>query len=150
MQKSPISRHKLLPLRRFVVPGLYELTYLSVLVQRKKLRAEKLGRNYFTTREWFDNYLEKHARDEKRLKYYKLTADLDQATNTRIKNWQEEEKPVKEKNKYIYYKLAAVSTAVFVLLFFGFQVFVWMDSEKGDVSGTLESNHQATTTIMNK
>ena len=47
---------KLLPLRKFSVPGVYTVFYLSQLVQRKKLRAEKIGRNYFTCRKWFNEY----------------------------------------------------------------------------------------------
>ena len=50
LEAGPEFSDKLLPLRRFVVPGLYELGYLSILVQRKKLKARKIGRNYFTTR----------------------------------------------------------------------------------------------------
>ncbi|MFH1427322.1 MAG: hypothetical protein ABIG60_02230, partial [Patescibacteria group bacterium] len=57
---------KLIPLRRLTEEGPYSTAYLSLLVQRKKLKAKKVGRNYFTTREWFNNYLENHARDEKR------------------------------------------------------------------------------------
>ena len=57
---------KLVPLRRFTEEGPYSTAYLSLLVQRKKLKAKKVGRNYFTSREWFNEYLETHARDHKR------------------------------------------------------------------------------------
>ncbi|MDD5071375.1 MAG: hypothetical protein PHQ42_01425 [Patescibacteria group bacterium] len=56
---------KLIPLRRLAKEAPYKVNYLSLLVQRGKLKAEKIGRNYFTTREWFEQYLEMHARDEK-------------------------------------------------------------------------------------
>lgn len=56
---------KLMPLRKFAEDGVYSAAYLSLLVQRKKLKVERVGRNYFTTREWFNEYLEKHARDKK-------------------------------------------------------------------------------------
>ncbi|MDD5031578.1 MAG: hypothetical protein PHR36_00855 [Patescibacteria group bacterium] len=56
---------KLIPLRRLAKEVPYKVTYLSLLVQRGKLRAEKIGRNYFTTREWFGEYLEMHARSGK-------------------------------------------------------------------------------------
>ncbi|MFA4941826.1 MAG: hypothetical protein WC582_04530, partial [Patescibacteria group bacterium] len=57
---------KLIPLRRLAEEGPYKTAYLSLLVQRNKLKATKVGRNYFTTREWFKEYLEKHARDSKK------------------------------------------------------------------------------------
>lgn len=57
---------KLIPLRRLAQESSYSPAYVSILVQRKKLKAEKVGRNYFSTREWFNQYLEDHARDEKR------------------------------------------------------------------------------------
>ena len=56
---------KLISLRRLAKEVPYKVTYLSLLVQRGKLKAEKIGRNYFTTREWFSEYLEMHARDGK-------------------------------------------------------------------------------------
>lgn len=66
-----INDKKLIPLRRLTEYGLYKISYLSILVQRKKLKAKKIGRNYYTTIEWFNEYLEKHARDEKRVKVIK-------------------------------------------------------------------------------
>jgi hypothetical protein len=57
------SKNKLIPLRRFVVIDGYSKEYLSQLVQRKKLKAQKVGRNYYTTIEWFENYLEQYSRD---------------------------------------------------------------------------------------
>jgi len=62
MKKKEKKENKLLPLRKFAEGGFYSPAYLSNLVQRKKLRAEKIGRNYFTTQEWFNEYLEKHGR----------------------------------------------------------------------------------------
>jgi len=55
---------KLFPLRRFSEIGLYDLTYLSLLIQRGKLNAQKVGRNYFTTIEWFEEYLKNHSRNK--------------------------------------------------------------------------------------
>jgi uncharacterized membrane protein YozB (DUF420 family) len=66
------DRNKLIPLRRFAKSGLYTPAYLSLLVQRKKLKAKKIGRNYYTTQEWFEEYLERHARDKVRIAYDKL------------------------------------------------------------------------------
>lgn len=62
---------RLIPLRRLTEDGPYKISYLSILVQRKKLKAKKIGRNYYTTIAWFNEYLEKHARDEKRVKIIK-------------------------------------------------------------------------------
>jgi len=59
------SKNKLIPLRRFVVIDGYSKEYLSQLVQRKRLKAQKVGRNYFTTLEWFEDYLDKFSRDDK-------------------------------------------------------------------------------------
>ncbi|MFA6394005.1 MAG: hypothetical protein WCW25_03995, partial [Patescibacteria group bacterium] len=56
---------KLLPLRQFAKEGPYSAAYLSILVQRKSLKARRVGRNFFTTREWFNEYLERHAQEKK-------------------------------------------------------------------------------------
>lgn len=67
MLKSVKNENKrLAPLRNFAQDGQYTTAYLSLLVQRKKLKAKKIGRNFFTSKEWFNEYLEKHAREEKR------------------------------------------------------------------------------------
>lgn len=64
----PLEKQKqnlaLIPLSRFARGGLYSQAYLSLLVQRKKLRAKRIGRNYYTTKEWFDDYLIKHSRKQ--------------------------------------------------------------------------------------
>ena len=59
-----IQDKKLLPLRSIAKEGPYSLSYLSNLVQRKKLKAKKIGRNYFSSKQWFSEYLEKHGRVE--------------------------------------------------------------------------------------
>jgi hypothetical protein len=58
---------KLIPLKRIAEASSYSFGYVSILVQRKKLKAKKIGNKYYSTKEWFDQYLEHHARDEKRL-----------------------------------------------------------------------------------
>lgn len=60
--KNKLKKPVLIPLSRFARSGQYNAAYLSLLVQRKKLKAKKIGRNYYTTREWFDDYLVKHSR----------------------------------------------------------------------------------------
>lgn len=69
MQSELKKEQRLVPLRRFAREDLYSSAYLSLLVQRGKLKAKKIGRNFFTTEEWFLEYLEKHAKDEIREKY---------------------------------------------------------------------------------
>ena len=77
MLKIPQDTHKLVPLRRFAFDGLYNTAYLSQLVQRGKLKAQKIGRNYCTSREWFLEYLEIHALDETREAYLELFIAVD-------------------------------------------------------------------------
>ena len=77
MQQLPQASKKLVLLRRFAIKGLYSTEYLSQLVQRKKLKAKKLGRNFCTTREWFEEYLSQHALDETRVAYDALFKKLD-------------------------------------------------------------------------
>jgi hypothetical protein len=48
-KKIKNDRQKLLPLRVIAEKSPYSAAYLSILVQRKKLKAEKVGRNYYTT-----------------------------------------------------------------------------------------------------
>jgi hypothetical protein len=75
---------KLFPLKRFSKVGLYNLTYLSLLVQRGKLKAEKVGRNYFTNIEWFEDYLVNHSRDKN--KKFDKNLILNKSTNLVSKN----------------------------------------------------------------
>ena len=35
----------------------YSQDYISLLCRRGKMKGEKLGRNWFTTKEWMDNYI---------------------------------------------------------------------------------------------
>jgi len=37
----------------------YSQDYISLLCRRGKMKGEKLGRNWFTTKEWIDNYINK-------------------------------------------------------------------------------------------
>ncbi|MBI2459605.1 MAG: hypothetical protein HYV53_03580, partial [Parcubacteria group bacterium] len=68
MRRLPSDSYKkLMPLKRIAEASSYSFGYVSILVQRKKLKAKKIGNKYYSTQEWFDQYLELHARDEKRL-----------------------------------------------------------------------------------
>ena len=35
----------------------YSQDYISLLCRRGKMKGEKLGRNWFTTKEWLDDYI---------------------------------------------------------------------------------------------
>src|SRR3990167_2720561 len=58
---------KLLPLKKIAEASSYSFGYVSILVQRKKLKARKIGNKYYSTKEWFDQYLEYHGREGKKL-----------------------------------------------------------------------------------
>lgn len=114
MRKSVLDeRKKLIPLRRLALSGLYNTSYLSLLVQRKKLKAEKIGRNYYTTKEWFMEYLGRHAQDDKRVAYY--------AIYDKEKVWEKKESEqagLKKENRIInfIYKAIAISAVVFIFI----------------------------------
>ncbi|MFA6106958.1 MAG: hypothetical protein WC745_04815, partial [Patescibacteria group bacterium] len=65
VKKKEEMNKRLLPLRALAKEGPYSLSYLSNLVQRKSLKARRIGRNYFTTLEWFNEYLQQHAQEKK-------------------------------------------------------------------------------------
>jgi len=44
----------------------YSQEYLSLRARQHKLQAIKMGRNWFTTREWLDEYISKNAIDDKK------------------------------------------------------------------------------------
>jgi len=77
---------KLLPLRHFADDKLYTGAYLSQLVQRERLKAEKIGRNYFTCEKWFKEYLDKHASDDKRAIHEKILKQQVKKS-FKLKNW---------------------------------------------------------------
>jgi len=76
MQSELKEQQGLVPLRRFAKEDLYSSSYLSLLVQRKKLRAKKIGRNFYTTQRWFEEYLRQHAKDDIRIKYEALLVPI--------------------------------------------------------------------------
>lgn len=67
MRHKPLDENELIPLRRLAEISSYSPAYISLLVQRKKLKAKRIGRNFLTTKKWFNDYLEKHAQEEKRI-----------------------------------------------------------------------------------
>ena len=42
----------------------YDQEYLSLLARRGLLQAEKIGKRWYTTREWLNNYLQKNRPNE--------------------------------------------------------------------------------------
>lgn len=58
---------KLIPLKRIAEASSYSPGYVSILVQRKKLKAKKIGNKYYSTKEWLDQYLNLHGREVKKL-----------------------------------------------------------------------------------
>jgi hypothetical protein len=42
----------------------YDQEYLSLLARRGLLQAEKIGKKWYTTREWLNNYLQKNRPNE--------------------------------------------------------------------------------------
>ena len=65
MRRIPQDDYKkLLPLKKIAEASSYSFGYVSILVQRKKLKARKIGNKYYSTKEWFDQYLEYHGRED--------------------------------------------------------------------------------------
>jgi hypothetical protein len=172
MHDSPNIKERLEPLRRFCVPDLYSAPYLSILVQRKRLKAKKIGRNYFTCRIWFEEYLAHYATEEKRAIYYNHLAaqvekhsvlvekfkdtPLEKLTLNELDYINKEKAQAKvgffNLNKLLNIKRAAVITAVFVLLAFGSYFVPRLLDRQGDISGVkdeavLETSGAASTTM---
>jgi len=140
MRKSILDeRKKLIPLRRLAIPGLYDTSYLSQLVQRKKLKAEKIGRNYYTTKDWFMEYLERHAQDDKRIAYKAVYKEKEAEKKQKFVP-----KLEKKENKIInfIYKTIAISAVVFVfvnlIINYTNTRIVESDANKGQVAGVEE------------
>jgi len=138
MHNLPHANAKFVPLRRFAVQGFYNVRYLSQLVQRKKLKAKQIGRNFFTTREWFEEYLEQHALDETRIAYAKLFREVDREHNRAS---QEIIAPIAlPKNSYISIsRRAVILTALFVLLALATYFAPRLLDKEGKVAGEEEN-----------
>jgi hypothetical protein len=145
---------KLIPLRRLADKNGYSAAYLSLLVQRKRLEAKKVGRNYFTTLKWFNCYLRKYAYDDIRLAYQgilpKIENDLscEEAviTGVRVKKTE-----VKIKtgglglNRFRHAFTTVILTVVFVLAVFSSVYFYFTSQDKGQVAGVDEASMSSTT-----
>lgn len=145
MQRKPDSNIKLLPLRRFAVAGLYDVAYLSLLVQRKTLKARKIGRNYYTTAAWFEEYLDKHARDEIRNAYDRKQIADSRRQKLNIKLGSRSEMPSFFSWKKILASLV-ITTTVLILLFYGWRLInAPISDNRGIVAGASEINIQTGT-----
>jgi len=170
---STNPREKLIPLRRFEADNLYSAKYLSLLVQRKKLKAKKIGRNFYTTEKWFFNYLEKHARDEVRLKYKVIFSEkektIENRAKTEIGNWKLENTDTKIEKRALtgtielslvdvpmklglfnwlknnIYKLGTAMFAVFFVALIASQLMIGQDARQGTISGVEEVNEEVAT-----
>ena len=142
MRKNIANRPKLIPLRRFAQNGLYSCSYLSLLVQRKKLKAEKIGRNYYTAELWFNEYLEQHAQNGKWEKYQERNGQKGQAAG-KVKA---EALPGMVSTNKFKYQTAVLTAAVFVLFVLAGMVFYFMNREEGTAAGA-EERHFVTSTI---
>jgi len=170
---STNPREKLIPLRRFEADNLYSAKYLSLLVQRKKLKAKKIGRNFYTTEKWFFDYLEKHARDEVRLKYKVIFSEkektIENRAKTEIGNWKLENTDTKIEKRALtgtielslvdvpmklglfnwlknnIYKLGTAMFAVFFVVLIASQLMIGQDARQGTISGVEEVNEEVAT-----
>ncbi len=134
MLKEPENQEqKLYPLRKFSLPGIYSVAYLSQLVQRRKLKAKKIGRNYFTTKEWFNEYLERHARDEKQHDYY----DYLNKNNLKLSGLAAGKLNIK--TRPLSLRLIAITAAFFIVFIAGFWYLSINLNNRGQVAGESEA-----------
>ena len=54
----------------------YSSSYLSLRIRQGKLKGEKIGRNWFTKREWLNHYIIKHGEKEEILTENKKKEDI--------------------------------------------------------------------------
>ena len=131
MPKNQSSSDKLIPLRKFSVEDIYSPAYLSQLVQRGKLKAKQIGRNYYTCARWFNEYLDQHAQDAKFEKYqeYLKKKSKRSAPESRVVHTM-----VRTKNSW---KQIAISMAVF-LLFIIIGLGLYISYNQGRIAGVEE------------
>ena len=146
MRKIIENRPKLVPLRRFAHKGLYSCAYLSLLVQRKKLKAEKIGRNFYTTEKWFKEYLELHAQNEKWEEYQVYKGQNKEIMEPIGKQTDAET----VENKKFKYRTAVLTAAVFVLFIIAGMVFYFMNREQGQVAGVEENATASSTDFLSE
>lgn len=155
-------RQKLVPLRRFAHKKLYDTTYLSVLVQRKKLKARKVGRVYWTSEEWFQDYLDKHAREEIRGGYRVIFEAQRHNTSLRPLSRGDLDKSIISKGdlttynkggffvglKNVWYKVASLTLGALILGALVINIFITLDSRRGIISGVEEADEDVGTSTV--
>ncbi|MCK5211345.1 hypothetical protein KAJ89_01460 [Candidatus Parcubacteria bacterium] len=150
MLKNHLSRdkEKLIPLRKFSVEDVYSPAYLSQLVQRGKLKAKRIGRNYYTSEKWFSEYLEQHAHDAKYEKYQeylnkksKKSAPGSSVVRTKNNKFAATRKYTTIGHSNIW-KQIAISMAVF-LLFIVIGLGLYVSYNQGRIAGVEEQYNQS-------
>ena len=63
----------------------YSQEYISLLCRRGKIKGEKLGRNWFTTKEWINNYVNK-IKESKEIKENKTDKNEEEVVLVKIEN----------------------------------------------------------------
>ena len=76
-----IQNTKYIPLHEAAKLTDYSQEYISLLCRRGKIKGEKLGRNWFTTKEWISDYVDKI----KESKEVKSNKDKEEAISVKIK-----------------------------------------------------------------
>ena len=144
MPREKDSKKELFPLRRFVISGLYDITYLSQLVQRKKLKAKKIGRNYFICLEWLEEYFEKYSNEKKWQVYQKVAKKLNKVISNKHNGYRELNQVNLRKNSGL--RTAVIIAAVFIILIFVQLVINYQVNRQGQVAGIEERAGVATST----
>ena len=125
---------------------------MSQLVQRGKLKAKQIGRNYYTSEKWFSEYLDQHAQDAKYASYQeylnrnaqlssrdyhslRLRKDNRHMVRTAVRTKKDKFAAASE---YIIWKQIAISMAVF-LLFIIIGLGLYISYNRGRIAGVEES-----------
>jgi hypothetical protein len=141
MHNLPSSSDKFVPLRRFAASGLFNSRYLSQLVQRGRLKAKKIGRNYCCTRADFEAYLELHALDDTRIAYQKLFEEVDRQAiiKEQVLNAPVELAIPSKKHIKIPKKAVVIATVLLILALAAMLVVPRLYDQAGRVAGEEEA-----------
>lgn len=141
------DKDKLIPLRKFSVEDIYSPAYLSQLVQRGKLKAKQIGRNYYTCEKWFSEYLDQHAQDAKYAKYQEYLKKETQlfprdCHDLRPRNDNRHTVHAMVRTRNNKWKQIAISMAVF-LLFIIIGLGLYISYGQGRIAGVEEQYNQS-------
>jgi len=147
------KKNQLLPLKCFAEKSLYQINYLSVLVQRKKLKAKKIGRVYYTTEKWFIEYLAKHAQAKILNGYAELFANRRKQISDPELNRSKNQAARKTGGFFVglksgWYRPATLVLGILILVTLIANLIVTIDSQRGTVSGVDEENFDVASTTM--